>query len=324
MIIDFDSKDIKQFQFPIAIVWEITNKCHSNCIYCSGGFPEKQKKSEMTFEEKNQFVQECIDNKLFAINISGGEPFLSEDLLWVVDKLTKAGIHVMVVTSGLIHNNEKISSLVANPNVGLNVSLDSFKTEINDYHRGVNHSVDRVKEFLRKISVEQKYIALECVLTKKNYKDIENYLENASDFPISEVRFQPMVAMSQKMIDAQLYLSEEEIQEVMEKVEEQANKATTMRVRFVNQSNTIVGGFKNTRNWGGIVEPNGELMVNAYLPFEFGKISDYGGFKAAWDKGFAHAWDYPQIYSSISNIKSINDVVDLYKKCCFKKEHIAL
>lgn len=289
MISDLDSVDIKQFQFPIAMIWEITNKCHSNCMYCSGNFPERQGNVEMSYEEKNQFVQECIDNKLFAINISGGEPFLSDDLIWIVDKLTQAEIQVMVVTSGLIHDDEKISSLVANPYVGLNVSLDSFNTEINDYHRGISNSVDRVKEFLRRISVERKYIALECVLTKKNYKDIENYIENVSEFPVSEVRFQPAVAMSQKMFGSQLYLNDKEIQLTKEKVEELAKRTKHTRVRFVDQSNTIMGGFKNVRNWGGILGPDGEITVNAYLPFEFGKISDYGGFKAAWDKGFAHA-----------------------------------
>ena len=324
MVNDLETADIKQFQFPVAMVWEITNKCHSNCIYCSGGFPEKQENAEMTYEEKHQFVQECIDNRLFAINISGGEPFLSGDLLWVVDKLTQAKIHVMVVTSGLIHDDEKISSLMANPYVGLNVSLDSFNPETNDYHRGISHSVDRVKEFLRRISVEQKYIALECVLTKKNYNDLENYIEKASEFSISEVRFQPAVAMSQKMIDLQLYLSDEEIQLAKAKVEELAKKTRNMRIRFVDQSATIMGGFRNSRNWGGIVGPDGELTVNAYLPFEFGKISDYESFKDAWDKGFAHAWDYPQIYEAISKIKSINDVVNLNKQCGYKIRHIVL
>ncbi|MDK2940135.1 MAG: Fe-coproporphyrin synthase [Methanolobus sp.] len=324
MVSDLDSADIKQFQFPITMVWEITNKCPSNCMYCSGSFPEKQGNVEMASEEKKQFVQECIDNRLFAINISGGEPFLSDDLLWVVDELTKAEIQVMVVTSGLIHDDEKISSLVANPYVGLNVSLDSFTPEINDYHRGISHSVDRVKEFLRKISAERKYIALECVLTRRNYKDVESYIEKVSEFPVSEVRFQPVIAMSQKMIDSQLYLDDEEIHLAKAKVEELAEKTKHTRVRFVDQSNTIIGGFRTTRNWGGIVGPDGELTVNAYLPFEFGKISDYGGFKAAWDRGFAHAWDYPQIYTTISNIKSINDVMNLYRQCGYKTEHITL
>lgn len=324
MISHLTSTDFRQFQFPITLIWEITNKCHSNCIYCSGGFPEKQENAEMSFEEKKRFINECIANNLFAINISGGEPFLSDDLLWVVKELTQAKIKVMVVTSGLIHDEEKISSLMDNPDVGLNVSLDSFDSEINDYHRGISHSVERVKSFLKKISVGEKYISLECVLTRKNYKDVEEYLERASEFKIAEVRFQPAVAMTRKMLNSNLYLKDEEIQLIKEKVERLAEKTQHTRIRFVEQSNTIKGGFSTGRNWGGIVGPNGELSVNVYLPFEFGKISDYGGFKAAWDKGFSHAWDYPQIYQAISQIDTIGNITDLHRKYNFRKKHIAL
>ena len=42
MISDINSVEIRKFQFPIDLVWEITNKCISNCMYCSGAFPEKQ------------------------------------------------------------------------------------------------------------------------------------------------------------------------------------------------------------------------------------------------------------------------------------------
>lgn len=324
MISDINSVEIRKFQFPIDLVWEITNKCISNCMYCSGAFPEKQGNAEMDLGEKLQFVQECIDNKLFAINISGGEPFLSDDLLVVVDELTKAEIQVMVVTSGLIQDDEKISSLIANPYVGLNVSLDSFISEINDFHRGICHSVEQVKNFLRKISVKRKYIALECVLTKKNYKDIESYIEQACEFPISEIRFQPVVVMNKKMLDSKLYLTEREIRWTTQKVEELAKKNTHTRIRFVNQSNTIISGFEMERNWGGIVKPDGELSVNAYLPFEFGKISDYGGFKKAWDKGFSNAWNYSEIHNVISKIKTISDIMNLHREFAYERRHIEL
>lgn len=314
MIIDVGAVELEQFQFPITVVWEITNRCKSNCIYCSGGFPDKQSESELLFEEKKQLVRELINQKLFAINISGGEPFLSDDLLWVVDELTNAGIQVMIVTSGLIHDEEKIKALVENPFVGFNISLDSFDSEVNDLHRGVINSVDRVCKFIDEVSADHKYIALESVLTRKNINNIEQYVENVKRYNISEVRFQPAVAVSKKAVDSKICLEEEEIFFAEEMIADLAKKVTHTRVRFVNQKNTVIAGYKNKRNWGGIISPNGELRVNAYLPYTFGNIRSYGSLKNAWDKGFGRAWGYPLIQKELSEINSISDITNLHKK----------
>lgn len=324
MIMSAGAAEPEQFQFPITVVWEITNQCKSNCIYCSGAFPDRQSEDEMSYEEKKQLVRELIDQKLFAVNLSGGEPFLSDDLLWIVDELSNAGIQIMIVTSGLIHDKQKIKELVRNPYVGFNISLDSFDHEVNDLHRGVAHSVDRVCEFIDMVSAGQKYLALESVLTRKNRNHIEQYIENVKGLNVSEVRFQPAVAVSKKAVDSKLCLDDEEIRSVEKRVADLTDAVTHTRIRFVNQSNTVIAGYRNKRNWGGIIAPNGELRVSAYLPYVFGTIRDYEGLKNAWDKGFGRAWACPFIQKELSEITSVSDITKLHKKYNYQAVNIEL
>lgn len=315
MGIKTNTTSLERFCFPITLIWELTNRCFSNCIYCSGAFPKKQGCCEMPYADKKKLVNELIENKLFAVNLSGGEPFLSDDLLWITDSLTAAGIKVMIATSGLVHDSKMISKLIVNPDVAFNVSLDSFHNEINDLHRGVLQSADRVKAFLDMLASKCTYVALECVLTKKNHLNIDEYLMEAEKYPISEVRFQAAIPVSKKMRDSGLCLDEAEAQAAAAKVESLASLTSHARIHFIDQSNTIQSGYRNHRNWGGIIAPNGTLKVNAYLPFEFGNISNYGGLLAAWERGFSHAWDYEPLHQQIASVRSIEDISEL----CFER-----
>lgn len=315
MGIEVDTTSLERFCFPITLIWELTNCCFSNCIYCSGAFPKKRGCCEMSYADRKKLVNELIDNKLFAVNLSGGEPFLSDDLLWITNSLTSAGIKVMIATSGLVHDSKVISKLIVNPNVAFNVSLDSFHNEVNDLHRGVLKSADRVKAFLGILALERTYIALECVLTKKNYLDIDEYLIETKKYPISEIRFQVAVPVSKEMRDSGLCLSEAEVRAVASKVEDLASYTSHTKIHFVNQSNMIQSGYRNPRNWGGIITPNGTLKVNAYLPFEFGNINDYGSLLAAWKRGFSHAWDYEPLHQQIASVSSIEDI----SRLCFER-----
>ena len=324
MIYETDTLALAKFQFPVTLIWELTNQCRSNCIYCSGSFPEKQNCGEMTYAEKKRLVAELAENRLFGINISGGEPFLSDDLLWITDELTAAGVKIMLVTSGLIHDDEKIRKLVSNPDVSFTVSLDSFRNEINDLHRGVLQSADRVRSFLEKISGERTYIALECVLTKKNRMDIADYLQETAAYPVSEVRFQAAVPVSRKMYDSGLCLNDGEVRSAAAEVERLAPLTTHTRIRFVDQSGMIRNGYRKARNWGGIIAPDGTLRVNAYLPFEYGRISDYGSFLSAWKQGFSHAWDYEPLHRLIADVHSVGDIAELCRRLEYSTTHIAL
>ena len=52
-----------KFSAPISLIWEITGKCNSKCLYCSGGFPKVVK--EISKQEKINLAKEICDMKVF-------------------------------------------------------------------------------------------------------------------------------------------------------------------------------------------------------------------------------------------------------------------
>lgn len=310
------------FNYPISMIWELTNSCVSRCIYCSGGFANKDKTRELSTQEKKNVVKDLINNKIYAINLSGGEPFLCNELEWIVDELTNNEIKVMIATTGLVYNEDLLKKFCNNPFVSFNISLDSFNVEINDLHRGYDGTVYQIEKFIEAVNTfgnGRTFVALECVLTQKNIGSIDEYLEKAKNLPLSEIRFQSVVAMNENTFANNLNITEQQRIEAKTKIAEWSLKIKDKHINFVDQSYTIKVSFRKGRNWGGIMSPEGDLMVSAYLPYIFGNIRDEGSLKAMWDKGFSRAWLNPKIFDEVERIHTIKDIEDLCKKYEWKK-----
>lgn len=330
---DFDTKARFElpayFQAPISLVWELTGKCMSNCIYCSGGFPRKT--TELTHEEKIRLAKELIDLKIFMISLSGGDPLLCEDLEEIVSLFTKNGINVMICTPGLCADEEKIARLCQNTRVSFNISLDSSDADINDYQRGKKGALDaalRMLDLIEKYGNGQLFTSVEAVVTQKNYYHMQELIEKIKNYPVNELRIQPVVPMNLETYNKGLALSEAQLQtlpdvvaKAIKAVGSDEDADAYMCVRAVSQVEAIKKGVCTGRNWGGIISPEGELRVSGYLPFIFGRISDYGSFKRAWDQGFRTGWDQLRNKNGVMQINSMNDLQLFHKERIVKNNY---
>ena len=162
IIVPKEFETLNSFQAPISLVWELTGKCMSNCIYCSGGFPKKT--NDMTSEQRMKLADELIAMKIFMISLSGGDPLLCNDLERLVEKFTDAGISTMICSPGLLIDEMQIERLCRNSLVAFNISLDSVNSKINDYQRGREGACDSAK---RLISYIDKYGLRSMTVTEK-------------------------------------------------------------------------------------------------------------------------------------------------------------
>lgn len=91
-------------------------------------------------------------------------------------------------------------------------------------------------------------------------------------------------------------------------------------VRFVDQSKAVIKGMKDKINWGGIISPEGDLMLNGYIPYIYGNLFEYADFQDAWQKGFAKGWEIIQKDETLQNVKNIIDLQKLFKEKGFVKK----
>lgn len=315
------------FQAPISLIWELTGKCLSNCIYCSGGFPKKT--AEMTTEQRMCLADELIDMKIFMISLSGGDPLLCDDLEILVEKFTKAQIPTMICTPGLAIDETMMERLCKNPLVAFNVSLDSIHPEINDFQRGRKGACEQA---LKLISLIDRYgqgrnfTSVEMVVTRKNYGEIKPLIQEMTEHCVNEIRIQPVISMNEETYEKGLALSSDdprelksEVSRVVSELSSNENANEILCVRYVDQSRAVIKGIKTGMNWGGIISPEGDLQLSGYIPYIYGNLFDYANFKEAWDQGFCIGWKKLQRDKGLTQIKDVMDLQKVFKEKGFKR-----
>ncbi|MEO0301801.1 MAG: radical SAM protein [candidate division WOR-3 bacterium] len=127
--------------FPFVLTLYITNMCNSLCKHCNIGRvylnnPEIVK-NELSIEEYSKIANKIGRNKVFWINISGGEPFMREDfdriIVTLINKL-KPNI-ITISTNGTLPQKVKKDLIYIFKNckcklkVIVNISLDAIGKE---------------------------------------------------------------------------------------------------------------------------------------------------------------------------------------------------
>lgn len=143
--------------YPSLVTFIVTWRCNQRCLMCS--IWEKRKNYEMALAEIGSIFSRL--KPLDAVRITGGEPFLRNDLTQIVDVINKhtqpSVIHI--TTNGTL--TEKILDFIKNVknprNIHIKISIDALKEEHNRI-RADNGSYDKAMLTLARLSgLKQKY-----------------------------------------------------------------------------------------------------------------------------------------------------------------------
>lgn len=313
-----------KFSAPISLIWEITGECHSNCLYCSGGFPRVT--NELKLEDKINLAKEISDMKVFMVSISGGEPLIKKDILEIIPIFLENNVSVMVCTSGFNINYDILNKLLSMKGIAFNISIDSIDEEINDFQRGRKGALKgalKTVEYIRKHEMSHTFISIESVVTRKNYTCMDKLVSYFSqNYSVDEIRIQPMIPMNKKVIDFGLDIDNKQFEYCVSRVNDFINqnnqKITNGRidsfvcVRFIDQFKLIENGLKNGRAWGGIITPEGNFSLSVYLPWNLGSIYQDGNFKNTWDNKFSDGWNIVKKYMLEKPVENVYELKKLY------------
>ena len=81
---------------------EILRKCPNNCMHCSSDSGPKKDDFIIKYEEIKKVFDGLSEIGVEAVSISGGEPFLHQDLLKVVKYGKEKGFKIFIYTSGIM------------------------------------------------------------------------------------------------------------------------------------------------------------------------------------------------------------------------------
>ena len=152
---------------PYKLNFSVTYWCQSRCSHCS--IWKIKPTNELTLQEIQEFAKQ--NNYFKWIELTGGEPFIRQDIVEIVKSFNEAcgGLYLLTIpTNSLCSYDtemkkiEEIAKLDI-PNVVITVSLDGYG-ELEDRIRGIPGNYDKAMRIFKSIKeLGKRYKNLMCV-----------------------------------------------------------------------------------------------------------------------------------------------------------------
>jgi len=119
-------------------LWLYTNfNCNLRCDYCCVRSSPTAPRRELGLGRVQRIAREAAELGVKEIFVTGGEPFLLEDIGEILVSCA-AAVPTTVLTNGMLFTGRRVESLRALPRdrIVLQISLDSATPDLHDLHRG--------------------------------------------------------------------------------------------------------------------------------------------------------------------------------------------
>ena len=143
----------------------VTYRCNARCTMCNRYKCPSLPEEELSIDTIKKLP------KMYFTNITGGEPFIREDLADIVRELYKKSDRIVISTNGFF--TDRIIKLCEEfPNVGIRISIEGLE-ETNNKIRGLEDGFNRGYNTLKKL-VEMKHpdVGFGMTVQDANAKDL--------------------------------------------------------------------------------------------------------------------------------------------------------
>ncbi|MBQ9531653.1 MAG: radical SAM protein [Eubacterium sp.] len=143
----------------------VTYRCNARCTMCNRYKAPSTPEEEISIETIKKLPE------MYFTNITGGEPFIREDIKDIVRELNKKSDRIVISTNGFF--TDKIIDLCKEfPNVGIRISIEGLE-ETNNSIRGLEDGFNKGYNTLKKL-VEMKHpdVGFGMTVQDANAKDL--------------------------------------------------------------------------------------------------------------------------------------------------------
>ena len=173
----------KRAMMPCFITYQITNRCNARCKMCNI-WKKGRREEELTLKEIEKLSSDPIFRKLRLINITGGEPFIREDLKDIAVLIASRATNLREIsfaTNGFLTEKitKDISYILKNTDrqlrISVSISIDGFE-ELHEEIRGVKgifqKAVNTIKE-LQDLNNQRIGLHIRTTVSPYNVKHID-------------------------------------------------------------------------------------------------------------------------------------------------------
>jgi len=174
----------KKVSSPVYLIHFLTNRCNAKCPHC---FVPINQGDELAFNEIEKVIK-SFSKDIFNVNLTGGEPFLRDDIPDIVRLYRDAGVRsVLIASNGSLVEEIKQSTrtiLAKHDDMKLTISLSI--DHIGDKHdrlRGIPGLYQRVINLYHELSTMNKRLSVQANITvqQDNQHEIESIITHLVD-----------------------------------------------------------------------------------------------------------------------------------------------
>ena len=191
-------------------IFEVTKRCNLNCIHCMEGGSSNT--DELSLKE----IETVIDNLrmlgVYRLVITGGEPFIRDDITSILKKANESYMKTIVFTNGLLLTDEIINE-IKDYNIILRFSIDGATAETHDKIRGIGN-FDKTIEVMKKCAANGIDIAIASTITSLNFDQYMDIVKLAESLNVCELELSEVNALGNAKDNEYLMLSEEQLSQM--------------------------------------------------------------------------------------------------------------
>ena len=190
---------------PLRVELEITEACNLRCLFCYNN----EVPVHLTYEQAREIIDRLVQESVFELVLTGGEPGYNSDFLKIVSYATGKIPVVLVQTNGTLFDAKTFQELRSREIAGMNISLHGEK-DIHEKITRIPGSHDRAIESIRMCLANQICLWVNTVITKVNASNIIQHLTSLKNIGVENFTFTRFTPIG-KGADVNIALSKEEL-----------------------------------------------------------------------------------------------------------------
>lgn len=190
---------------------DVSGYCNEKCVHCY--IPQSCKRGLMSIDLFTRILEQCRDNNVLNITISGGEPMINPNLIDFLKLCCQNNFSVNLLTNLTLLSDEILQVLVANPLISVQTSLYSMNEDTHDSITGLQGSFKKTIQAIRLLHRHNIPIQINCPIMKQNkddYSDVITWAQSMNIEADSDYMLFGCYDCSKKNLKCRLSLSEVE------------------------------------------------------------------------------------------------------------------
>lgn len=279
-------------QPPVRVYLDLTDVCPLDCLHCYAAQPRGDDGDELSLVELDHLFQEIAAFGVSSVVISGGEPFVRDDLCDVLSMCVDKGLEASIITSGLLVS-PTTARVLKELDVGVRVSLDGIHSNTHEYVRGkgnFNKALKAVK-LLKEVGLER--LSVHFTVNRQNIPEIVQIPHFLKGIGIREVVISTIKPTGRAREHPELLIEPSLARLVKERIHTIA-RSPYLRIRTYHDKTWSGLGCPAAHTKCGITS-GGRLTPCVFLGNEY-----EGG--STRDHSFAHLWQHDRQLMQLRNI----------------------